>query len=81
MSTKVAKEEALLDTVEWALAEAIEAAKSLEARRDNLQANKRGSDAYWETLADIAVAAEVLKAKLETLVRATDDAEDALPGD
>ncbi|MGH9455312.1 MAG: hypothetical protein ACRD2O_15230 [Terriglobia bacterium] len=81
MSTRVVKEDTLLETVEWALAEAVEAAKSLQDGRENLRAHKRGSEAYWEALAAVAVAAEVLRAKLDTLVRATDTAEDGLPDD
>lgn len=79
MSTKMVKGEVLLETVEWALAEAIEAAEALDDGRKNLRQHKRGSEAYWESLERIAVAAEVLRAKLETLVRATDAAEDDLP--
>ncbi len=81
MSTRVVKEDALLETVEWALAEAVEAAKSLQDRRENLRAHKRGSEAYWQALTAVAVAAEVLRAKVDTILHATDAAEDGLPDD
>ena len=79
MSTKVAKEVPSLATVEWLLTEIDEASDTLKKRQRELSRHKRGSDSYLEVLAEIAVAAEVLKAKLVSLVIAIDGAEDSLP--
>jgi hypothetical protein len=79
MSTKLAKEARSLDTAEYALKEVIAASKSLDTLEQDMRRHKRGSDPYLETLAEIAVAAEVLNAKLTSLVAAIDAAEDGLP--
>jgi hypothetical protein len=67
------------ETLEWLGAGAVEYSKPLDMLHRRLLRLKRGSEPYWETMAEIAVAAEVLKAKLESLTSAIDAAEDGLP--
>lgn len=81
MNTRVAKEAPSLVTVEWLLTEVSEASDRLGRHQQELSRHKRGSDSYLQALAEIAVAAEVLKAKLASLVTAIDGTEDSLPDD
>lgn len=79
MNTKVAKEASSLATVEWVFSEVDQASDTLRSHQQDLSRHKPGSEACLEVLAEVAVAAEVLKAKLASLVTAIDDVEDNLP--
>ncbi len=66
---------------EWALGEVHEYYKPLEKLRKELAALPLNSPARLDLLPEIAVAAEVLKGKLTTLITAIDSAEDEMPDD
>ena len=67
------------ETLEWLTGEAVEYSKPLDRLYRRLLGLQRGSEPYWDTVAEIAVAAEVLKAKLDSLTIAIDAVEDGLP--
>ncbi|GEM_PF-4253471 len=81
MKTRLAKEAPPLDTIEWLVKEAVECSKPLGKLRQKLLSLERGCETYLEALAEIAVASEVLKAKLNSLISAIDAAEDDLPNE
>lgn len=81
MNTKLTKESVSSETLDWLLAEAVASSKSLSKLQRKLLNLKAGTEPYLQTLAEIAVAAEVLKAKLTSLITAIDDLEDTLPDD
>jgi hypothetical protein len=76
-----AKTEATLELLEEKLEEATEAYKEMDRLRARLLGLKRGSDPYFDVVAQLSVAAVVLAAKCESLDRITDEIIDALPED
>jgi len=81
MSAKLTKEALSSETLEWLLTEAVEFSKPLGKLQRKLQNLKAGTEPYLGVLAEITVAAEVLKAKLNSLISAVDAAEDSLPNE
>ncbi|MGH9434166.1 MAG: hypothetical protein ACRD3T_21775 [Terriglobia bacterium] len=59
MSTNLTKETPPSETLEWLVSEAVESSEPLEKLRRKSLGLKRGSEAYSDTLAEIAVAVEV----------------------
>lgn len=55
MTTKTFKEASSLDSVGLALADVVQVSRSLENLRQNLSHHQRGSEAYLEILAEVAV--------------------------
>ena len=70
-----------LADAEWTLHEVHKYSKELEELRKRLATLPVDSAARLELLPEIAVAAEVLKAKLESLIAAIEAVEDELPDD
>jgi len=79
MSTRVTERVPSLEDPEWALDEVNEYYKPLEELRKRLASLPADSPGRLELLPEIAVAAEVLKAKLATLIAAIEAAEDEMP--
>jgi hypothetical protein len=70
-----------LETLENKLGEIAEECKVMERLAHKLARSKRGSEAYFELLAEIAVSGSVLSAKLQSLDSMIEDVEDAMPDD
>jgi len=81
MATKLTESAPSLEDADWALGEVHEYYKPLEVLRKRLASLPPDSPARLDLLAQIAVAAEVLKAKLDSLISAIDAVEDSLPDD
>jgi hypothetical protein len=81
VATKVTERPSSLADAEWTLDEVCEHYKPLEELRKRLVALPPDAAARLELLPEIAVAAEVLKAKLASLTDAIDAVEDELPDD
>jgi hypothetical protein len=81
MATKLKERIPSLEDTEWALGELYEYYKPLEGLRKRLASLPPESPARLDLLPEIAVAAEVLKAKLDSLIAAIDAVEDSLPED
>ncbi|HXJ92046.1 MAG TPA: hypothetical protein VMT20_04100 [Terriglobia bacterium] len=81
MATKVTERRPSLADAEWTLDEVHEYCKPLEELRKRLVSLPPDSPARLDLLPEIAVAAEVLKAKLTSLIAAVDAVEDELPDD
>lgn len=81
MANKVKARIPSLSDPEWALSEVNEYYKPLEGLRKQLENLPPESQARLDLLPEIAVAAEVLRAKLASLIAAIDAVEDELPGD
>ena len=79
MSVKLTKEALPSETLEWLLTEAVEFSKPLSTLQRKLLNVKAGTEPYLKAQAEIAVAAEVLKAKLNSLISAIGAVEDSLP--
>ena len=77
----IARTGATPETLERKLEEAAEAHGEMDRLRHKLSRLKRGSDAYFDVMSQISVAATVLKAKCESLENITDEIIDALPDD
>jgi len=72
---------ATLELLEEKLEEAAEAYGGMDRLRHKLLRLKRGSDAYYDVMTDLSVAAIVLGAKCQSLNNITDEIIDALPED
>jgi hypothetical protein len=70
-----------LDLFELILDEAVEICQRLERLRSKLRRVKRGSEAYFDLMSEIAVAAGEMNVKTESLMRENDAIVDALPDD
>jgi len=79
MGTKLLERVPSLEDAGWALSEVHKYYKPLEDLRKRLAALPLDSPARLDLLPEIAVAAEVLKAKLDSLIAAIDAVEDSLP--
>lgn len=77
-STKAAPR---LENLEHKLDEIAREYEPLEKARQRMKRLKGGSEAYLDTLPEIAVAAEVVKAKLDSLISIIDEIVDAMPDD
>jgi len=81
MASKVKERIPSLADSEWALDQVHEYYRPLEELRSRLASLPPDSAARLNLLPEIAVAAEVLKAKLASLIAAIDAAEDEMPDD
>jgi hypothetical protein len=81
MATKLTDRIPSLEDSDWALGEVHEYYKPLEELRKRLASLPPDSPARLDLLPEIAVAAEVLKDKLHSLIATIDAVEDALPDD
>ena len=81
MATKVTERPPSLADAEWTLDEVHGYYKPLEELRKRLVSLPPDSAARLDLLPEIAVAGEVLKAKLASLIAAIDAIEDELPDD
>ncbi len=70
-----------LDLFELILDETVEVCQEIERLRTKLRRLKRGSDAYFDVMSEIAVANTVLNVKTESLERQRDAITDAMPDD
>ena len=70
-----------LDLFELILDETVEVCQRIERLRSKLRHLKRGSDAYYDVMAEIAVAAGVLNVKTDSLMREDEAITDAMPDD
>jgi hypothetical protein len=70
-----------LDLFELILEEAVEIGQRIERLRSKLRHLKRGSEAYFDVMSEIAVAAGVMNVKTESLMRERDAIIDAMPDD
>jgi len=77
----IAKTGATLETLERKLEEAAEAYGEMDRLRRKLLRLKRGSDPYFDVMAELSVAAIILAAKCQSLDSITDEIIDALPDD
>jgi hypothetical protein len=81
MGAKLTERIPSLEDADWALGEVHEYYKQLEELRRRLASLPADSPARLDLLPEIAVAAEVLKAKLDSLIAAIDAVEDNMPDD
>jgi hypothetical protein len=81
MATKVTQRPPSLADAEWTLDQVSEYYKPLEELRKRLSTLPQDDPAWLDLLPEVAVAAEVLKAKLASLIAAIDAVEDELPED
>ena len=81
MATKLTERIPSLEDTDWTLGEVNKYYKALEELRKRLASLPPDSPARLDLLPEIAVAAEVLKAKLSSLIAAIDAAEDKMPVD
>jgi hypothetical protein len=81
MATKPTERLPSLEDTVWVLSEVHEYSKPLEELRKRLATLPPDGPARIDLLPEIAVAAEVLKAKLDSLIAAIDAVEDSLPDD
>jgi hypothetical protein len=81
MATKLTQRIPSMEDTGWALGEVYEYYKPLEELRKRLATLPPDSPARLDLLPEIAVAAEVLKAKLASLIAAIEAAEDEMPDD
>jgi len=70
-----------LELFELILDEAVEICQRLERLRTKLRRVKRGSEAYFDVMSEIAVAAGELNIKTRSLEREDERITDALPDD
>jgi hypothetical protein len=81
MATKLTQHIPSLEDIEWVSGEVHEYYKPLEELRKRLASLPPDSPARLHLLPEIAVAADVLKAKLASLIAAIEAAEDEVPDD
>jgi hypothetical protein len=81
MGTKLTERIPSLEDTDWALGEVDEYYRPLEELRKRLASLRADSPARLDLLPEIAVAAEVLKAKLASLLAAIEAVEDTMPDD
>ena len=77
----ITKTKPSLDLFELILDEAVEICQRIERLRSKLRRLKRGSDAYFDVMSEIAVAAGEMNIKTESLMREHDAIIDAMPDD
>lgn len=70
-----------LDSFELILDEVVEICQRIEGLRSKLRGLKRGSEAYFDVMSEIAVAGGEMNVKTESLVREDDAIIDAMPHD
>ena len=70
-----------LDLFELILDEAVEICQRIERLRSKLRRLKRGSEAYFDLMAEIGVAAGEMNIKTDSLMREHDAIIDAMPDD
>ncbi len=70
-----------VDLFELILDEAVEICRRIERLRTKLRRLKRGSEAYFDVLSELAVAAGEMNVKTESLMRERDAITDAMPDD
>jgi len=68
-----------LDLFELILDETVEVCQELERLRSKLRRCKKGSEAYFDVMADIDVANAMMKAKTKSLLREREKIVDAMP--
>lgn len=73
------KAPASLRCIEIFLDEGAQACQEMVRLRQKLRRKKPGIESYFDQLPDIAVSAEVIAAKMKTLVHEIDAIEDAMP--
>ena len=73
------KKKPRLDLFELILDEAVEVCQEIERQQRKLCRHKRGSEAYFDLMADIAVANGVLNVKTKSLLRERQSIIDAMP--
>ena len=76
-----AKTKPSLDLFELILDEAVEICQRMERLRSKLHRLKRGSEAYFDVMSEIAVATVEMNVKTESLMRENDAITDAMPDD
>jgi hypothetical protein len=81
MGAKLTERIPSLEDTDWVLSEVHEYYKPLEELRKRLASLPPESPARLDLLPQIAVVAEVLKAKLDSLIAAIDAVEDNMPDD
>jgi hypothetical protein len=79
--TKTGPSEAMLVLYERALAEILEAARELAELVAKLKNVKRGTEAYYDLTAKIAVAITITRVKAESAERIDKEVADAMPDD
>jgi hypothetical protein len=79
--TKTGPSEAMLMLYEHALAEVLEASRELAQLVAKLKRVKRGSEAYYDLTAKIAVATTIIRAKAESAEHIDEELTDAMPDD
>jgi hypothetical protein len=72
------KTKSRLDLFELILDEAVEVCQRLERLRSKLRRVQRGSEAYFDVMSEIAVAAGVMNVKTDSLMRQRDAITDAM---
>ena len=70
-----------LALLELILDEAVEICQRIERLHSKLRRLKRGSEAYFDVMSEIAVAAGEMNVKTESLMRENDTTIDAMPDD
>ena len=70
-----------LDLFELILDEAVEICQRMERLRSKLRRLKRGSDAYFDVMSEIGVAAGEMNIKTDSLMREREAIIDAMPDD
>ena len=79
--TKTGPSEAMLVLYELGVAEVLEASRELAGLAAKLKGVKRGSDAYYDLTAKIAVAAGIIRAQAESVEHLDEQLTDAMPDD
>jgi len=79
--TKTGPSEAMLALYEHALTEILEAGNELADLVAKLKRVKRGSDAYYDLTAQIAVAVGIIRVKAESAEHIDEELTDAMPDD
>ncbi len=74
-----AKTKPNLDLLEQKLGEVAEGCQQMLQLCEALRRAKRGAEAYFDLMADIAVSGDVIRAKLESLAEIIEALEDAMP--
>ena len=71
----------MLALYEYALAEVLEASRELAQLVTQLKRVKRGSEAYYDLTAEIAVAVGITRVKAESAEQIDEELTDAMPDD
>ena len=75
------KTKSSLDLFELILDEAVEVCQRMERLQTKLRRLKKGSEGYFDVMAEIAVAAGEMNIKTRSLMRENDAIVDAMPDD